>query len=977
MEYYQKELVAIDIETSGLLPGRDEIIELAAVRLREGVPVEEFQSLVKPEGEIPRIITRLTGLKAQDFREAPAIEEALPRFLDFISSSTLLAHNASFDLGFIQTRLGVKLKNPALDTLELSRLACPQAGSYRLAYITRYLGLTADRHHRALDDARLTALLFIKLDEQMKKWNPALINGIIQIGRTFNWSLIDYFTYLETYQTRRFFSLGLPTPNRFSTDSKTTELFTASQPVRDDRWLGPSDIPIPVLEELLSPEGAYASSFSEFEFRPQQLCMLRKVAESFNQDRHLLVEAGTGSGKSLAYLLPALVWAMASRQRVVVSTHTLTLQQQLLEQDLPRLRQVFNSLAEDEEHPLHSIIPKEKLADLKIALAKGRNNYVCLRKWYSLQPEKNSFEPEQKNFFIRMLSWLHHTDTGDCRELNLNDNQPWWHLVASDYESCWGRKCPHFHDQCFFMRSRRQCEEADLLVANHALLLSDLNAESKVLPSYERLIIDEAHHLEDLASEYLGIQVGEASINGFFRQLYHQGYSGQSGILINLRQDIDRRFWDNAHGLPLDGEKLLTPIIDKLKEAQRFHDNFFGSLKSFINLHQAADNGYSRQYLRLLPKMWEDKEWDEVKLYYEKMAAGFRHLITGLEQIDRTLGEWERENEPWAGSRQDLAAKISVGKKMASDLEKIFSLGNSSWVYWAEVEERGGGQQAFLKAAPVEVEEQLNSLLYATKKTVILTSATITVENSFKYYMERVGLNHLDDRLSVLQLDSPFAFEKQALLCVPRGLPDPSRVRDEDYAAAISPVLTDLIRTVQGRTLVLFTSNQLLRQTYFQIKNVLENEDILVLGHNIDGGQSRLLEEFRETPRSVILGSSSLWEGVDIPGEALSCVVIAKLPFGTPNLPIAEARIESLQSRNRNGFYGYTMPQAVLRLKQGFGRLIRTQQDKGVVVIMDNRIIDRSYGRRFLRSLPVSRHLRGEFPAIRSRIADWLDERIG
>ncbi|NPV89370.1 MAG: DEAD/DEAH box helicase family protein [Firmicutes bacterium] len=972
MADYQDGLVAIDIETSGLIPGRDEIIEVAAVKLSGGEPALEFHSLIRPMGELPRVITRITGLTSSDLEDAPEIEQVLPRFLDFVGGHTLIAHNSGFDLGFIQAKLGQKMTNPSLDTLELSRIVYPQAGSYRLAAITRWLGLESDNYHRALDDARLTARLFQKLDGQLKQWNPSLLNEINQIGRTFSWPLLDYFTHLEGYQTRRFFSLELNRPDSTQPAADQDEFFSPPRPGREEKYTETVEIPTDLLEGMIAPDGPCSQIFPDFEIRPQQLTMLQQVAEALNQDCHLLVEAGTGSGKSLAYLLPSVVWAMANRQRVVVSTHTLTLQQQLLEHDLPLLQTVLGLLADDEQHPIQEIISREKLANLKIALAKGRNNYLCLRRWYGLHPERNVYEPEQKSFFIRLLSWINQTSTGDSRELNLTDNQPWWHMVGSDAESCWGRKCPHFQDRCFFMRSRRQWEEADLIVANHALMLSDLNAESKVLPAYERLVIDEAHHLEDLASEHLGVQVGESAMMNFLRYLYHQGYSGPSGILANLRQEIDRGFWSQVPETGPNSEALLSPAADAVKECQRLAERFFSSLKQYIN-RQSGNTGYSRQYLRLLPGHRENSEWNQIEIALDNLAAGMRQLMSELEQLESRIPELEGE-ETWSGNRRELSARIILGRKLITNLEQVMALEQSGWVHWAEIEERGSGQLVYLKASPVEVEEYLNSLLFIPKKTVVLTSATITVENSFNYFIERVGLDRSEKKLSRLQLDSPFSFEKQALLYIPRGLPDPSRVGDEGFASAIAPILIDLVSMVKGRTLVLFTSNYLLRETYYRVKNALEEEDILVLGHNIDGGQSRLLEEFRETPRAVILGSSSLWEGVDIPGEALSCVVIVKLPFGTPNLPIVEARLESLERRNRNGFYSYTMPQAILRLKQGFGRLIRTQNDRGMVVIMDNRIIDKAYGRRFLRSLPVNHHLRGEFPAIRNRLRDWMGD---
>ncbi|MDH7479548.1 MAG: helicase C-terminal domain-containing protein, partial [Syntrophomonadaceae bacterium] len=729
-----------------------------------------------------------------------------------------------------------------------------------------------------------------------------------------------------------------------------------------------SRLDVEALCALLAPGGPFARHFPGYEHRPQQIQMLAAVAEHFNEGGVLVVEAGTGTGKSLAYLLPAVVWALTHNQRVVVSTYTLTLQQQLLEHDLPRLQQALNSLSSETDHPLFRLLPQERLRSLKVALAKGRINYLCLRKWHSLQPEKNAYGTEQKSFFIRLLSWLQQTVSGDRRELNLSDHQPCWPLVASEAESCWGRKCPHFQERCFFMRARRQWEAADILVTNHALLLSDLNAESKVLPAYDRLIIDEAHHLEDLASEHLGVQVRETALCSFLRKFSQAGPANPSGWLPELQRQLNHCSW-GAEEEEVDNQ-TLTSALELIEECQRIAEVSWNGLKDYVKSRQNGNDWFSRQYLRLLPEQRLERGWEAVELKFQDLLDCLQRLLLLLENLEYRLQMGE-------GEANELKGPIAAGKKMVAELKQILSLENRDWVYWIELEERHPGQIATFKSSPVDVGEFLNAYLFTPKKTVILTSATLTVENSFSYFMERVGLSFSNDRISTMQLDSPFTFEKQVMLCVLRGLPDPTQVGDLEYAAAVAPVIIDLVKTARGRTLVLFTSNKLLRETYFQIKDSLEQEDIVVMAQNIDGGQSRLLEEFRETPQSVILGSSGLWEGIDIPGEALSCVVIVRLPFSTPNLPLAEARIESLQRQKRNAFYSYSMPQAIIRLKQGFGRLIRTQNDRGVVVILDSRVIDRPYGRRFLHALPINQHLRGELPDIKKRIANWLENRSG
>ncbi|MGI6648592.1 MAG: helicase C-terminal domain-containing protein [Bacillota bacterium] len=974
---YRPVIIAFDLETTGLSPGQDEIIELGAVRIEEGIITERYQTLVCPRTRIPPRISRLTGITQDMLDKAPPLGEVLPSFLNFLSNYPLVAHQASFDLNFLETSLGQRLSNEVLDTVELARLAFPMAANHRLVSLARELELTLIDAHRALADAEATALLFLKIDEIIKSWPFALVHQINQMAATFSWPLAGYFQYIEKFLTRhlKFQPVGSLSNYLAPVPAEASGIF-AKEWEKTNKPIQPY-VPVDFqwLESLFGPNGTFAQSFGLYEYRPQQITMLNKIAEAFNKEHHLLIEAGTGTGKSLAYLLPAVLLAIQNQDKVVISTHTIALQEQLWFKDIPQLREALKSLTSIDKGQINKET-SHNLENFRVALVKGRGNYLCLRKWFSIEQNLDSYTAEEKRFFIRLYSWLSKTSTGDRSELNLNHHEAeLWFLVAADSESCSGGKCPWFKNQCFIMRARRQCEEAHLLVINHSLLLADFKTDNQVLPAYSRVIIDEAHHLEDAATEHLGLQISFQSLIGACQGLHRQTRYGSAGLLINLKKQLNRLKWQYG-SLDLEsGEQVIESVLRDLLTVKEQAETFFGIIMAIVNQSSTDSAYYNKRSFRFRKKNTESKWWtswigtrDNLIFQLNSLHKNLKLLEDWLEYIELAVGTW-------IGERKDLQARRQFFNQFMNDLQFITAIEEEHWVYWAEIEERRENHNTVLRAAPIEVAELLNKYLFAVKKTVILTSATLRVSDSFNHFIERVGLALTEaDKIELLHLDSPFAYEKQALLCIPRELPNPAVVGDRTFSEAISPILEEVIEATAGRTMVLFTSHNLLRQTYSRIKNALEAKGINLLGHNIDGGYARLVEEFRTTPRSVLFGASTLWEGVDIQGEELSCVVLVKLPFLPPNLPIVEARIEAITRRNRKGFYHYTLPEAILRMRQGFGRLIRSKSDRGVVVILDNRIIEKKYGQEFLKSFPLKTHVRINCSDLKETINAWLNK---
>ncbi len=987
---YRPIMVAFDLETTGLSPAEAEIIELAAVQIEGSQITRHFQSLVRSSKPIPLNIERLTGITQEMLEPAPALSEVLPIFLDFVGNYPLIAHQAVFDVGFLEYSLGQKIQNEVLDTVELARLAFPRAANHKLLTLARELNLPLTEAHRALADARITAQLFLAIDQVLKGWPPGMLRRFNELAATFDWPLTGYFRYLEQYVIKHSFALPKRENAHFlaPVPAAARGIFALAKETRENDPNQFQPVDRERLKHLLLPEGGAAGCFGFYEHRPQQIAMLEQVAEAFNQDRHLLVEAGTGTGKSLAYLLPAVVSAVQNQDKVVVSTHTITLQEQLWLKDIPQLKEALQAVEEKtgslvaggtntgstDSQVAEKTNAGERAADFKTALVKGRGNYLCLRKWNAVTDLPDPYPAEEKRFFLRLMAWLSQTETGDRTELNLHQKAlEDWYLVAADSESCLGSKCPWYNHWCFVQRARRQCVDAHLLVVNHSLLLSDLRTDNQVLPDYSRLIIDEAHHLEDAATENLGFQISLQGLISLGNGLYRQTRHGPTGLLVNLKNRLNRLKLQRPDLSLESAENDMAEMLRAISQVKEQAETFFGIIMAIASNDSESAASFGRNTYRLRPALTAAPWWEGWLGTKDNLLFYLKSLTGSLSSLDSFLEMLEIEFGHWLSEKKDLDARRQFYLQFMEGLQFITALSEENWVYWVEMEQRADNHNCLLRAAPIEVAELLNQYLFIPKKTVILTSATMAVGDSFKHFMDRTGLNQVPtERVEVMQLESPFLYEEQALLCVVRDLPNPALAGDKLYIESITPVLAELLATTQGRAMVLFTSHYMLRETYFRLKPLLESQAINLLGHGIDGSQSRLMEEFRATPASVIFGASTFWEGVDIQGEDLSCVIIVKLPFLPPNQPIVEARLEAITRKNRNGFYNYTLPEAILRLKQGFGRLIRAQSDRGIVIILDNRIVDKSYGHWFFRSLPINTHLRANLYSIKERIQNWL-----
>ncbi len=926
-------IVAIDIETTGLDENREAIIEIGAVKFNGRRVEDEFSTLLNPNRHIPDFISGLTGIDDAMVRQAPRLRDIMQELVNFVGDSPILGHNTKFDIGFLR-KAGMFEFHQTLDTYELASVLMPAASRYNLGSLGQQLNIPLPATHRALDDARLTQACYVRLFDIARDLPLETLTEIVQLGDFVDWDAGWVFQQVmkasakEEVKARRKRPASISKP-LFESHEKD---FPAIQKTEAPAALDPEEA-----ASVLEYGGPFSQYFEAYEHRPEQVEMLKAVTNALSHGNHLLVEAGTGVGKSFAYLVPAALFSTQNNTRVVVSTNTINLQDQLIKKDIPDLQAALK-------------------LNVRAAVMKGRGNYLCPRKLNYLRTHGPK-DANEMRVLAKILVWSLENTSGDRNEINLTgpiEREAWARLSAED-ENCTTETCVgRMGGTCPFHRAKQAALSAHLLIVNHALLLSDVSTGSKVLPEYDYVIVDEAHHMESALTSALSFRLTQNDVERMLKELG----GSSAGLLGRILTDTHDSLRPSHFGLLQQKIKRAT---DQAFRVEQLAKQFFTMLGEFVAMQREGQQqtNYSWQ-LRIIPATRTLQGWDDLEIMWGQVGETMILLIKTLEELYKGLGELVTEGhdqlEDVMGDMSNLMRRMTEAEAASSGLIHHPS---NELIYWIEVNPRG--ERLSLNAAPLRVGPLVQKHLWHEKACVVMASATLTTHGEFRYVSNTLQAEEVD----TLALGSPFDYESSTLLFVANDIPEPNA---QGYQQALDRTLIATAKATGGRMLVLFTSYAALKKTAQSIGGPLAREDIFVFEQGEGASPNSLLDSFKTTERAILLGTRSFWEGVDVRGEALSVVVITKLPFGVPTDPIIAARSELYE----DSFNEYYLPESILKFRQGFGRLIRTASDRGVVAILDRRVLTKQYGRLFLESLPPCTARQGAVAGLAKMAGEWL-----
>lgn len=910
---------AIDLELTGLKVGSAEIIEVGVVRCTPERVLERWSALARPYGELPLRIERLTGITPEMLRDAPPFEALADELRALLEGTIPLGHNVKFDIDHLGAN-GVDLPRQAVDTLPLAQVLDPAAPSHRLGELCERHGIALDGSHRALADAEASRRLLLAMRQRWDALNPsqreyaALANGIMGLASPL----------------RGFLSLvsdgALPLRRR--------EPRRAAPPKSDARAPEPPpiiDLPERSLADLTAAafDAAAGDAESGMERRESQRAMALDVARALDNGEQALVEAGTGVGKSLAYLVPAALWAMREGKRVLVSTHTRNLQTQLSEDDFGLLRQMLN-------HAAPALGPK-----LRATTLKGRGNYLCRRalettlaRGLPVDGEAAAAELNEGMLLARAGVWAESPDCrGDREQLRLpaefNDA---WARLSAERASCLHDGTDHVAaGACFLARAFDAAAGAHITVVNHAWLISNLDAARRYrldndadadfqhLAESDAVIVDEAHFLEDATTNAL-----RQSVNG---DALEKLFDGIRSTDRRRRATLTRRAEEAA---PVAAERLADATL----AAREAVEAAWFAFEQFLSQFGQSDAVVLSGGMRAQPG------WADLEQLADTARKSLRGLASELRELARAV-----EGEERGQLADDARATADVCDEAVEALQLAIEADPAQTVAWLEKQrrQRRAPEIVSLDSAPIDVSGKLTELLWSRCPRVVLTGATLTVDGQWGFLRRRLGMPEAIEA----RYDSPFDYERNARIYIAADMPavtSPPREVEQELGDAILA----LARAAEGRTLALFTAHGTMRRVMERVRQPLANSGIALSVQGPDGSPAQVVDDLRGNPRTVIFGVDSLWTGIDVPGEALSQVIVCRLPFDRPNDPIQSARAEQYE----NAFVELSVPTAILKLRQGVGRLIRTGEDRGVIIILDNRVATKRYGARFLNELP-------------------------
>jgi len=808
-----------------------------------------------------------------------------------------------------------------IDVSELLTIFYPTLSNYRLEKIVRVLEI--DEKSVDYSDKYIETKLLYSIIE--KCWNKGLNIGLAHLYKleetTKYLSSQAFIRILRKEVQKAYFEdtpgsmLNLVERRKNLLDFEM-EVKNISQEVElDSNWI----------VDCFRNNGLLSEKLAGFEERKSQILMVEALIKGFTESVNTIIEAGTGTGKSISYLIPALWWARKYGQKVIVATHTINLQEQLYFKDLPFLKKILPFT-------------------FKTQLLKGRGNYLCLKEFYR-DKWKNELMTEERIVYAAMLNWIEETSTGDLNEIALFHNfGSLKRKFGAETADCRPREC-YYAKECFLLKAKKLAEEADLIVVNHSLLLADIKTNNKVIPEYNYLIIDEAHNLYQTALKQLGFELNlEQIINPINKLLTDRG-----GIISLLKKNII--LWSEA--FPFVKWEDVNSTLDDLTIIG--NDVIAKSKELFIQISEIIDK-CNIQCISL--RNFDTGTSKVINIMVESLIFRLNSFTDSLSKIASYLS---------IGDEQflELCNEINKIKNEFADvilgLKTIYNTDEEDRVTYIEKT-----STTFLKSVRVDIADILKEKIFAHKYCTILTSATLSIEDNFEFIARDIGL----EKYYSLKLDSVFDFNKQMLLTIVNNIPI-SHLTEDQLVKKSATFIGKVVEIMDGRTLVLFTSHRHLNLVSRELKSYLDN-NIKIYAQGIDGTREKILNEFISDSKSILLGTNSFWEGIDLPGESLKCVIITRLPFWPPDNPIIEAKANLLAQKGKNPFEELHLPEAIMRFKQGFGRLIRNKTDRGVVIILDDRLLTKSYGKKFLKSLPISSYFQGNTREVLNQIKSWI-----
>ncbi len=906
-------------------------MQAAFVAIENGRINEQYNTYLNPAGPIPPFIQELTGINEETVKGAPSFQEKASLFHKWLEEAVFVAHNVSFDLTFLNGELEAAGYAPfnglVIDTVELAKIVLPASDSYKLGDLSEQFQLQHGQKHRADSDAYATAELFIKLVEKLEQLPLVTIEQLLKLSAGLK---SDIHMILARIAAKK--KLRIETLPAYWTVYRGLALRKKESPVKRK---ADKSILFPEKEEE---KWMLLSGVPGMERRQGQMQMMNAVQKSIESGTHAVIEAGTGTGKSLAYLLPAVFKSRRTGKPIIVSTYTVLLQHQLLERELAKLQMML---------PFN----------VKAAVLKGKRHYLDLSRFVrSLREKERNYDRTIAK--MQMLVWLLETETGDGDELNLSSGGLLlWQEVcqAEDYRNK-AKQAWRKHD--FALYAKEVAASADIIITNHSFLIADMKAEKPLLEKGSHIIIDEAHRFEKAARERLGKELSLFQLKFLMGKI---GSTDDRRLLYHLER-IEAK-----HLSPRSSVKLVKQMATVAAEAEEW----FGLLATFFEKKTKGTGQTKRQYA-LDEQNRSTAEWQRIEYGAERLYNDLSTLIEAVTEkaapIEEIRKQLSARDELYV---DDTAVFLARCRQWNEELFELVFRPDDEDVIWLEGDVRSLNNTFAIRTQPVQPGRLIRDYLLE-RHHVLFTSATLTVEQSFQFFVSEMGLSAYPYDEYVI--NSPFDYAKNCRIIIPDDVPEVKEVDSASYAQAVADYIIAAAETAGGRMLVLFTSFEILKKTHDFIRETELLADYAIIAQGITSGSvARLAKNFRQYDKAILLGTGALWEGIDIPGEDLSVLFIVRLPFAPPDDPFVAAKSKQLKEEGKNPFSAYSLPQAIIRFRQGFGRLIRTQSDRGIAVIFDRRVVSSRYGKAFLESIPEVPVTQQDITGTMELIEKWLD----